>query len=129
MACCARGLISGHWTRARGDAPDMRQSSSRFTGDDLDHNLALVEALRRVAAARGASVAQIAIAWALAQGEDIVPVIGARRRAQWAESERALALVLTAADLAAIEAAAPKGAARGERYPAAAMAHLDSEKG
>jgi aryl-alcohol dehydrogenase-like predicted oxidoreductase len=125
----ARGLISGHWSKERAGARDFRSMSSRFSGENLDHNLALVEALRQVAAARGATVAQIAIAWVLAQGPDIVPIVGARRRAQWAESERALALTLAAGDLAAIEAAAPKGAARGERYPAMAMAHLDSEKG
>ena len=125
----ARGLISGHWSKERAAARDFRSQSSRFSGENLDHNLALVEALRHVAAARGASVAQIAIAWVLAQGADIAPVIGARRRAQWAELQRALGLTLAASDLAAIEAAAPKGAAKGERYPAMAMAHLDSEKG
>jgi aryl-alcohol dehydrogenase-like predicted oxidoreductase len=124
----ARGLISGHWSKAREKAADSRRLSSRFSGENLDHNLTLVEALRKVAAARGASVAQIAIAWVLAQGPDIAPVIGARRRAQWAESAGALALTLASADLAAIEAALPKGAAMGERYPAQAMAHLDSEK-
>jgi pyridoxine 4-dehydrogenase len=124
----ARGLISGHWSKERASARDFRTASSRFSGENLDHNLALVEALRHVAAARGASVAQIAIAWVLAQGDDIVPIIGARRRAQWAESQRALALTLAASDLEAIEAAAPKGAAKCERYPAMAMAHLDSEK-
>jgi aryl-alcohol dehydrogenase-like predicted oxidoreductase len=126
----ARGLISGAWSKERlAEGGDMRAHSPRFSGDNLTHNLALVEALRQVAAARGASVAQIAIAWVLAQGEDIVPLIGARRRSQWTESERALAIALTPQDLAAIEAAAPKGAARGERYPAGAMATLDSEKG
>jgi aryl-alcohol dehydrogenase-like predicted oxidoreductase len=125
----ARGLISGSWSRAPAAQGDMRRHSPRFSGDNLDHNLALVEALRHVAAARGASVAEIAIAWVLAQGADIVPLIGARRPAQWAQSQRALALSLSQSDLAAIEAAAPKGAAKGERYPAAAMAGLDSEKG
>ena len=125
----ARGLISGHWSKAPAAAGDFRGASPRFSGANLDHNLTLVEALRHVAAAREASVAQIAIAWVLAQGADIVPLVGARRRAQWAESQRALGLTLNESDLAAIEAAAPKGAARGERYPAMAMAHLDSEKG
>ena len=64
----------------------------------------------------------------MARGHDIVPLVGARKREQWAESSAADGLRLTDADLAAIEQAAPKGAARGERYPAAAMAHLDSEK-
>jgi pyridoxine 4-dehydrogenase len=124
----ARGLISGHWTKARENTPDFRRLSPRFAGENLDHNLALVEALRKVAQSRGASVAQIAIACVLPQGPDIVPVIGARRRPQWVESAGALAMTLTPSDLAAIEQAAPKGAAKGERYPAMAMAHLDSEK-
>ena len=64
----------------------------------------------------------------MAQGPDIVPLVGARKRSQWAESSAADAIRLSAADIAAIEQAVPKGAARGERYPAQAMAHLDSEK-
>jgi len=124
----ARGLISGHWSKARESAADYRKTAPRFAGENLDHNLKLVEALRAVALARNASVATIAVAWALAQGPDILPLIGARRRAQWAESSAAADLTLTPADLAAIEAAVPKGAARGERYPSFVMAHLDSEK-
>jgi pyridoxine 4-dehydrogenase len=124
----ARGLISGNWSKARLHAADFRAFSSRFSGDNLDHNLALVEALRKAAAARGVTVAATAVAWVLAQGRDIVPLIGARKRRQWAESSAADAIHLSEADLAAIERAVPKGAAKGERYPAQAMAHLDSEK-
>ena len=69
------------------------------------------------------------IAWVLSRGEDIVPLIGARRRDQLTEALGALDLALTDADLAAIERAVPKGAAAGERYAAAQMAHLDSERG
>ena len=122
----ARGLISGHWSKDR--KGDTRGLASRFAGANLDHNLALVEKLRALAAERGASVAQIAIAWALARGDDIIPLVGARRRAQLEESLAAEKLTLSAADLAAIEEAAPKGAAKGDRYPAQALAHLDSEK-
>jgi pyridoxine 4-dehydrogenase len=125
----ARGLISGHWSKAREQAPDTRKSAPRFVGENLDHNLALVEALRGVARQRQATVAAIAVAWVLARGPDIVPLVGARRRAQWAESSAGSGLALSAADLAAIEAAVPKGAAKGERYPPFAMAHLDSERG
>jgi aryl-alcohol dehydrogenase-like predicted oxidoreductase len=123
----ARGLISGHWqkTAAKGD---FRAHTPRFQGENLDHNLALVEALRAVADERGVSVAQIAIAWVLAQGEDIVPLVGARRRDRLAESLGALDLDLTPADFAAIEAAAPRGAAAGQRYAPAQMAALDSER-
>ena len=116
----ARGLISGHWSKARADTPDFRRFSSRFAGDNLDHNLALVEALRKLAHARGVSVAATAVAWVLAQGREIVPLVGARKRGQWAESSAADAIRLSAADLAAIEQAIPKGAAKGERYPAQA---------
>jgi pyridoxine 4-dehydrogenase len=125
----ARGLISGHWSKAREQAPDTRKSAPRFAGENLEHNLALVEVLKVVARDRGATVAAIAIAWALARGPDIVPLVGARRRAQWAESSAALRLTLSPADVEAIEAAIPKGAAKGDRYPTFAMAHLDSERG
>ncbi len=124
----ARGLISGHWSKERAGAGDFRGSATRFAGENLEHNLALVEALRKVAELRRASVGATAVAWVLAQGDDIVPLVGARKRGQWAESSAADGLRLSAADLAAIEQAVPKGAARGERYPAQAMAHLDSEK-
>ncbi len=127
-AVLGRGLISGHWSKAREKTADWRGAAPRFAGENLDHNLALVEALRAIAQARATSVAAIAVAWVLAQGADILPLVGARRRAQWAESSAAAALTLSAADLGAIEAAIPRGAAKGERYPAMAMAHLDSER-
>ena len=124
----SRGLISGHWTKEAVTAGDFRAHSPRFQGENLDRNLALVEALRAVAEARGVTVAQIAIAWVLAQGTDIVPVIGARRRDRLTEALGALDVALTPADIGAIEAAAPKGAAAGDRYAAAQMAALDSER-
>lgn len=124
----SRGLISGHWDKSQGQTKgDFRAYSPRFQGDNVDKNLALVEALRKVAQAKGVSVAQIAIAWVAAQGDDIVPLVGARTRARLAESLGALDVTLSAADLAAIEQAAPKGAAAGTRYAEAQMAHLDSE--
>ena len=125
----SRGLISGHWTADRAFAAgDFRGVSPRFSAGNIDRNLALVEALRAIAEAKGASVAQTAIAWVLAQGEDIVPLVGARRRERLTEALGALDLKLDAADLQAIEAAVPAGAAAGDRYIAAQMAHLDSEK-
>ncbi|MEV7419379.1 aldo/keto reductase [Streptomyces sp. NPDC089919] len=124
----SRGLISGHFSRERELAPgDFRGMSPRFQGENLHRNLDLVEALRKVAEAKGVTVAQTAIAWVLAQGEDIVPLVGARRRDRLSEALGALEVTLDAADLAAIEEAVPAGAAAGERYPAAQMAHLDSE--
>jgi aryl-alcohol dehydrogenase-like predicted oxidoreductase len=124
----SRGLISGHWRKEGAGPGDFRAVMPRFRGEDVEKNLALVEALRRVAGARGVSVAQIAIAWVLARGDDIVPLIGARRRDQLTEAVAALDVRLTPEDLSAIEEAIPKGAAAGERYPATAMAALDSER-
>jgi aryl-alcohol dehydrogenase-like predicted oxidoreductase len=125
----SRGLLSGHWSQAAHAPGDLRAHMPRFHADSLQHNLSLVAALRVMATANGASVAQLAIAWVAAQGADIVPLIGARRRDQLAEALGALDLRLSAADLAAIELAVPKGAAVGERYAPALMAQLDSEPG
>jgi aryl-alcohol dehydrogenase-like predicted oxidoreductase len=125
----SRGLISGHWAKDRGgDARDFRQHSPRFQGDNLERNLALVELLRQLAEARGVSVAQLAIAWVLARGDDIVPLIGARTPERLNEALGALDVTLTADDLAAIERAVPPGAAAGDRYAAQQMAMLDSER-
>ncbi len=124
----SRGLISGHWRKGRVDPADWRAHGPRFSGENLEHNLALVETLRALSRERGVSVAQLAIAWVCAQGEDIVPLIGARRRAQLTEALGALPVHLSPADLAVIEQAVPQGAAAGERYAPAQMAHLDSER-
>ncbi|PKW07684.1 Predicted oxidoreductase [Streptomyces sp. 1222.5] len=125
----SRGLISGHFSRDRQlAAGDFRAHSPRFQGDNLQHNLNLVDALRKIAEQKGVSVAQIAIAWVLSRGEDIVPLVGARTRERLTESLGALDVTLEAADLAAIEEAVPADAAAGDRYPTAQMAHLDSER-
>ncbi|MDX2643195.1 aldo/keto reductase [Streptomyces sp. PA03-1a] len=125
----SRGLISGHFTRDRQLAGnDFRAMSPRFRGENLEHNLGLVEALRKIAEQKGVTVAQTAIAWVLARGEDIVPLVGARTRERLAEALGALDVTLDAADLAAIETAVPADAAAGERYPESQMAHLDSEQ-
>ncbi|GAA3854202.1 aldo/keto reductase [Streptomyces sp. NPDC059687] len=125
----SRGLISGHYTRDRQLASnDFRSFSPRFQGENLDHNLGLVEALRKIAGQKGVSVAQLAIAWVLSRGDDIVPLIGARTRERLSEALGATAVTLEEADLAAIEAAVPADAAAGDRYPAAQMNHLDSER-
>lgn len=124
----SRGLISGHFTRDRQlAANDYRAHSPRFQGENLQHNLNLVDALRKIAEQKGTTVAQIAIAWVLSRGEDIVPLIGARTRERLSESLGALDVTLDAADLAAIEEAVPADAAAGDRYPAAAMSHLGSK--
>ena len=126
----SRGLLSGHWSADRALAPhDFRSHAPRFAAENLDRNLALVEALRAVAAQKGATVAHVAIAWVLSRGEDIVPLVGARRRDRLAEALGALDLELTADDLAGIERALPPGAAAGDRYDARQMTILDSERG
>ncbi|MGD1223230.1 aldo/keto reductase [Streptomyces krungchingensis] len=125
----SRGLISGHFTADRQlTANDFRAMSPRFQGENLRHNLTLVEALRKIAEQKGVSVAQIAIAWVLSRGEDIVPLVGARSRDRLTEALGARDVTLGPDDLAAIEEAVPAGAAAGDRYPAAQMAHLDSER-
>ena len=124
----SRGLITGSWTRPPEGGFDFRAVSPRFQGDNLERNMRLAEALGQVAAGRGITPAQAAIAWVAAQGADIVPLVGARRRDRLAEALGAAQVTLTKDDLAAIEAAVPRGAAAGDRYPAAQMAFLDSEK-
>ena len=125
----SRGLLSGHWSKERAaTAGAFRQTAPRFTGDNLHRNLALVEALRAVAESKRATVAHLAIAWVLSRGEDIVPLVGARRRDQLAEAIGATELHLTSDDLAAIGRAVPAGAAAGDRYHAPQMATLDSER-
>jgi len=120
----ARGIFGGELTRARHGGSSM----PRFKGENLERNLALANALRVVAAAKGATLGQIAIAWVLHQGADIMPVIGTRKRPQLADALGALDVKLDAADLAAIEAAVPKGAAAGARYGELQMLELDSER-
>jgi aryl-alcohol dehydrogenase-like predicted oxidoreductase len=125
----SRGLLSGHWTAARSlGADDFRAHSPRFRDGNLHANLRLAEALGKVAERLGATTAQVAIAWVAAQGEHIVPLVGARWRERLGESLGAAALVLDADALAAIEAAVPAGSAAGERYAAPLLATLDSER-
>jgi pyridoxine 4-dehydrogenase len=126
----SRGLISGHWSKDRQGDKDFRSlASPRFQGGNLDANLALVERLRALAQELGGSVAQLAIAWVAAQGADIVPLVGARRRDRLQEALGALDFSLRPEDLARLDAIVPPNAAAGERYGPAQMAHLDSEMG
>jgi aryl-alcohol dehydrogenase-like predicted oxidoreductase len=125
----SRGLLSGHWTPGHGTtADDWRSNGPRFSGANLERNLGLVESLRKVAEGKGITVAQAAIAWVLSRGDDIVPIVGARRRDRLAETLGALEVSLTADDLADIERAVPASEVAGTRYPTAQMAHLDSER-
>ena len=125
----ARGLISGHWHKDALISGDFRANSPRFQLGNVERNLALVEALRQVADSKGVSVAQIAIAWVAARGEDIVPLVGARTRKRLDEALGALSINLSSDDIAAIERTVPKGAAAGTRYAAPQMIDLDSERG
>ncbi|MEU2121165.1 aldo/keto reductase [Nocardia niwae] len=125
----SRGLLSDAIRPGATFAPnDFRAHSPRFQGENLDRNLELVRALNEIAANKDASVAQLAIAWALTRGDDIVPLIGTRRRERWMEAVRALDLSLTDEELSTIEAAVPADRVAGERYATAQMAMLDSER-
>jgi aryl-alcohol dehydrogenase-like predicted oxidoreductase len=125
----SRGLISGHWSKDRAaTAQDFRRNNPRFQGDNLDRNLALVDALRAIAGDLRATPAQVAVAWVAAQGDDIVPLVGARRRERLTEALGALDVELTNAHLAALAKAFPPGIASGGRYPDAQLVHMDSEK-
>ena len=125
----SRGLLSDTF-RSGGpsSAGDFRAHSPRFQGENLTRNLRLVEALADIAATKQVSVAQLAIAWALSRGTDIVPVIGVRTPTRLDETVGALAISLTPDESAVIEAAAPAEAVAGERYAAEQMAMLDSER-
>jgi aryl-alcohol dehydrogenase-like predicted oxidoreductase len=122
----SRGLIADH---ALTDSPsgEIRARMPRFMGDNLARNRALVTALQAIAADKGCTTAELAIAWVAARGNDVVPLIGAKRPAQLASALRALAVTLSADDLARIEEAVPAQAVAGTRYGAPLMAHLDSE--
>jgi len=110
----SRGLLSGHWSKDRDLTPgDFRSYSPRFQGENLEHNLRLADELRAVASEASVTPAQAAIAWALSRGEDIVPLVGARRRDRL---EEALGALDAEIDLARLEDAIPAGAAAGDRY-------------
>ncbi|MEH2193280.1 MAG: aldo/keto reductase [Nostoc sp.] len=125
----SRGLLSGHWSKERSEqVQDYRVHLPRFSGENLDRNLLLVEALRLIAEEQNATVTQVAIAWVLSRGNDIVPLIGARRCDRLNEALGALDIHLSKDALARIEAAVPLNAVAGDRYGPEQMAMLDSEK-
>jgi aryl-alcohol dehydrogenase-like predicted oxidoreductase len=121
----SRGLLSGSRPQS---ARDFRAHLPRFTGENLQQNERLAETLRQLAVEKGATASQLAIAWVLAKGSAIVPLIGARTRTQLAESLGALRIPLTPSDLKRIEAALPPTAVAGTRYDAHQMHVLDSER-
>ncbi len=103
------------------DPDDWRRHSPRFQGENLTRNLELAQRIERIAAKGGLTAAQLALAWLLAQGPDIIPIPGSGRRSHLEENVRSEAVELTAEQLSEIDAAAPMGVAAGERYPAQAM--------
>lgn len=121
----SRGLLSGSRPAGRGD---LRSHFPRFAGDNFIQNEKLVETLRGLAAEKGVSPAQLAIAWALAKGRRIVPVLGARTRRQLAETLASLQIVLSAPEMARIEEFLPASAVAGKRYGEPQMKALDSER-
>jgi aryl-alcohol dehydrogenase-like predicted oxidoreductase len=121
-----RGFLTGQITRFEDlAADDYRRFSPRFQGDNFARNLELVERIRGMAAAKGCTASQLALAWVLAQGDDIVPIPGTKRRTYLDENLAALAVTLSAADLAEIDRIAPQGVAAGTRYPEAMMAFVN----
>ena len=121
-----RGLLTGAITSLDTLASDdWRRGMPRFAPENLDANVALAASVAEIAAELGATSAQVALAWVLAQGDDVVPIPGTKRRRYLEENLGALDVVLDAAALARLDAAVPRGSAAGERYPAPTMAHLD----
>jgi len=113
-----RGFLTGAITSTHSLAPDdFRRSNPRFVGEALDVNLALVAQVRALAEAKGISAGQLALAWVLAQGEDVVPIPGTKRIAYLEENAASVDVRLSAADLDALDAAIPAGAVLGDRYP------------
>ncbi len=124
-----RGLISGHWSKARSQGErGFRAQAPRFSGENLERNLALVDRLRAIAGEKEATVAQLAIAWVLSRGDDIVPLVGARTRERLQEALGAASVRLGESDARRLEAAVPAEGAAGGRYPEAQLRFLDSER-
>jgi aryl-alcohol dehydrogenase-like predicted oxidoreductase len=121
-----RGFLTGAIrSPADFDADDYRRQSPRFQGDNFHRNLSLVDAVTAMARAKGITPGQLALAWVLAQGDDLVPIPGTKRIAYLEENLGALQVQLSAAELAQIDAIFPANAAAGQRYAAAAMAILN----
>lgn len=121
-----RGFLSGTITSPDQLAEDdYRRRSPRFMGDNFSKNLAVVERVRELAASKGATPSQLALAWVLAQGDDVVPIPGTKRRSYLEENVASLDLSLSEDELRSIEELAPKGVASGLRYPEPQMARVN----
>ncbi|MET8143970.1 aldo/keto reductase [Sphaerisporangium sp. NPDC005288] len=122
-----RGFLTGAITSTDQLGPeDFRASNPRFQGENFTANRALAAGLEQIARDKGVTPAQLALAWVLVQGEDIVPIPGTKRRAYLEQNVAALDIALTREELALLEKAAPKGAAAGARYPAATLPRITS---
>jgi aryl-alcohol dehydrogenase-like predicted oxidoreductase len=122
-----RGFLTGGIKRFEDLADDdWRRLSPRFQGENFQKNLDLVARIQQMAAAKGLTSAQLALAWVFAQGKDVIPIPGTKRRRYLEENLKVAEVVLTPADLALIDEAAPRGAAHGARYYDAAMTLIDS---
>lgn len=120
-----RGFLTGRFRSVEDlSRNDWRRANPRFQGVHFEQNLALVAQVEAVARARGITPAQLALAWVLGRGPEVVPIPGTRRRVTLEENVAAVGVVLSPAELASVEAALPKGAAAGTRYPAASMKML-----
>ena len=119
------GLPKAEGAVADLDRGDFRASSPRFEGENFDRNLGIVAAIEVMAGRKGCTPAQLALAWVLHQGRDIVPIPGTRRRRYLEDNVGALAVKLSEEDLAELDRAVPRGAAAGERYAAAGMNTLN----
>ena len=121
-----RGFLTGQFKRLEDlAAEDWRRHSPRFQGDNFQRNLELVARIEEIAKEKGCTAAQLALAWVLAQGNDVVPIPGTKRRAYLEQNLASTHVRLTREDLARIEQVAPPGAAAGLRYPEATMARID----
>ncbi len=121
-----RGFLAGRFRRLEDLAPDdYRRGSPRFQGENFARNLLLVDRIRELAAARGVEAGQLALAWVMAQGRDVVPIPGTTTRAHLEQNVAAAGLELGPEELARLEAVAPRGVAAGERYPPRSMTLLD----
>jgi len=121
-----RGFLTGRFGRFEDLAPDdYRRSSPRFQGENFEKNLRLVERIRELAAEKKVGAAQLALAWVLARGEDVVAIPGTTTRRHLEENAAAAAVALSKDDLARIDAVAPKGAAAGDRYHPQGMATVN----
>ncbi len=122
-----RGFLTGSWNRADEIAEDdRRRMMPRFQGENFERNIKMVETLKSIAAKRGVTPGQLALAWVLSRGEDVIPIPGTKRRKYLDENARAAELILSSAEIEEIDRAFPKEAVAGTRYPAEHMPRVNA---